>query len=92
MLGKSPTSLAIAARQIALYGASPFDEALRIDLRIASRICRGEDFYEGVRALIIDKDNRPVWRPATLAEVSTTAIDAYFAPLGAFELDFGKAY
>lgn len=44
------------------------------------------DFQEGVRALLVDKDNTPVWRPATLAEVSDTAIDGYFESLGPYEL------
>ena len=83
MSGKSPTSQVIAARQIALTRDASFEDALRMDFRIVSRICRSADFYEGVRALIIDKDNRPVWRPATLGEVSRDMVDAYFAPLGA---------
>ena len=89
LLAKSPTSLAIAARQIACCGSLSFDDALRLDFRIVSRLCRGRDFYEGVRALIVDKDNRPDWRPSSLADVSAQAIDAHFAPLGASELDFG---
>jgi enoyl-CoA hydratase len=84
MLEKSPTSQAIALRQTALGAGSDFDEALRMDYRIVSRICRGHDFYEGVRAVIVDKDNRPRWAlPPSPAEV-----DAYFAPLGASELKF----
>jgi enoyl-CoA hydratase len=90
MLGKSPTSQALAARQLALYAGCTFDEALKADFRIVSRICRGHDFYEGVRALIIDKDNRPAWRPADLDAVAAGDIDAYFAALGADELEFGK--
>ena len=53
-----------------------FDEALRIEYRIVSRICRGHDFYEGVRAVIVDKDNRPPGRPPP----SAAEVDAYFAP------------
>ncbi len=81
---KSPTSQAIALRQMAVGPALDFHEALRLEYRIVSRICRGRDFYEGVRALIVDKDNRPLWSPPpTPAEV-----DGYFAPLGDKELTF----
>jgi len=84
MLEKSPTSQAIALRQMALGRTIDFDEALRMDYRIVSRICRGRDFYEGIRAVIVDKDNRPEWSPPpTPAEV-----DAYFSPLGDGELTF----
>jgi len=84
MLDKSPTSQAIALRQMALGATIDFDEALRMDYRIVSRICRGHDFYEGVRAVIVDKDNRPHWSPPP----SRAEIDAYFAPLGDGELKF----
>jgi enoyl-CoA hydratase len=84
MMEKSPTSQAIALRQMALGATIDFDEALRMDYRIVSRICRGHDFYEGVRAVIVDKDNRPSWA----ASPSQAEIDAYFAPLGERELKF----
>jgi enoyl-CoA hydratase len=84
MLEKSPTSQAIALRQMALGQAIDFDQALRMDYRIVSRICRGHDFYEGVRAVIVEKDNRPEWSPAP----SPAELDAYFAPLGDDELTF----
>ena len=64
---KSPTSQAIALRQMALGATIDFDEALRMDYRIVSRICRGHDFYEGVRAVIVDKDNRAALGPAAVA-------------------------
>jgi enoyl-CoA hydratase len=84
MQEKSPTSQAIALKQMALGATIDFDEALRMDYRIVSRICRGHDFYEGVRAVIVDKDNRPRWSPPP----SRVEIDAYFAPLGDGELKF----
>jgi enoyl-CoA hydratase/carnithine racemase len=84
MREKSPTSQAIALRQMALDATIDFDEALRMDYRIVSRICRGHDFYEGVRAVIVDKDNRPRWSPPP----SRADIDAYFAPLVDGELEF----
>jgi enoyl-CoA hydratase len=84
MQGKSPTSQALALRQMALGPKVDFDEALRIEYRIVSRVCRGRDFYEGVRAVIVDKDNRPAWS----APPSATEVDAYFATLGDDELTF----
>jgi enoyl-CoA hydratase len=83
---KSPTSQAIALRQMTLGGDLGFEAAMATEFRIVSRICRGHDFYEGVRAAIVDKDNRPVWRPAPGETIDSNVIDAYFAPLGADEL------
>jgi hypothetical protein len=56
-----------------------FAEAMRTEYRIVSRIARGHDFYEGVRAVVIDKDQAPRWQPATLDDVRPADIDAYFA-------------
>jgi enoyl-CoA hydratase/carnithine racemase len=84
MLGKSPTSQAIALKQMAVGAAIDFDEALRVEYRIVWRVCRGRDFYEGVRAVIVDKDNRPQWS----APPSAAEVDIYFAPLGDDELNF----
>jgi enoyl-CoA hydratase len=65
-----------------------FEEAMRTEYRIVSRICRGRDFYEGVRATIIDKGVKPNWAPVP----DETELDAYFAPLGADdELRFDEA-
>ena len=51
---------------------------------MVNRVIAGHDFYEGVRATIIDKDGAPKWKPAKLEDVSDA--DAYFAPLGEKEL------
>jgi len=75
MRAKSPTSQAIAWEQMKRGASASFDEVMRMEFRIVSRICVGADFYEGVRALIVDKDNAPRWAPAP-ADVSD-----YFAPL-----------
>jgi enoyl-CoA hydratase len=58
-----------------------FDDCMRMEFCIASRILHGHDFYEGVRAVIVDKDNAPRWQPATLTEVEDSDVQAYFAPL-----------
>ncbi len=84
MVTKSPTSQALALRQMARGPKVDFDDALRIEYRIVSRVCRGQDFYEGVRAVIVDKDCRPAWS----APPSGPDLDAYFAPLGDDELTF----
>jgi enoyl-CoA hydratase len=53
-----------------------------MEFRIITRMMSGHDFYEGVRATLIDKDQAPRWRPARLEEVSENGIDRFFAPLG----------
>jgi enoyl-CoA hydratase len=58
-----------------------FAAAMRTEFRIVSRIVHGHDFYEGVRAVIVDKDNRPRWQPATLEAVSDAEVERHFAPL-----------
>jgi enoyl-CoA hydratase len=86
--GKSPTSLKVAFRQIRLGRDLEFEKAMRLEFRLVQRFMAGHDFFEGVRAAVIDKDRRPAWRPDSLAEVEETEIDAYFASLGDGELEF----
>jgi enoyl-CoA hydratase len=81
MLTKSPTSMAVARAQMNMGGALDIEGAMRAEYRVVSRICLGKDFYEGVRATIIDKDKNPKWSPADIADVRQQDIDAMFAPL-----------
>jgi enoyl-CoA hydratase len=83
---KSPTSLKIVLTQMRRGLRLDFAECMRTEFRIVSRVMRGHDFYEGVRAVIIDKDQAPRWQPATLEAVSAADVDQYFAPL-AIELE-----
>ncbi len=78
---RSPTSLNVAFRQINAGAMLSIEDCMRMDFRILNRMLRGHDFYEGIRAAIIDKRTPPRWRPATLEEVEPAAIEAYFAPL-----------
>jgi enoyl-CoA hydratase len=78
---KSPTSLKIALEQMRRGATLDFTECMRTEMRIVSRVARGHDFFEGVRAIIIDKDNAPKWSPPTLDEVTDVAVAAYFEPL-----------
>ena len=78
---KAPASLKIALAQVRRGKNWPFEECMRAEFRIVSRIVYHHDFYEGVRAAIIDKDNLPRWLPATLAEVGYAEVERYFAPI-----------
>jgi enoyl-CoA hydratase len=80
---KSPTSLKIALAQMRRGKAWSFAQCMTAEFRIVSRIVYSHDFYEGVRAVIIDKDNRPSWRPAAIADVGDAEVEGYFVPLDA---------
>jgi enoyl-CoA hydratase len=81
MRTKSPTSLKIALAQMQHGRALDFAECMRTEFRIVSRVVRGHDFYEGVRAVIIDKDQAPRWEPPALTAVSAAEVERHFAPL-----------
>jgi enoyl-CoA hydratase len=86
MRTKSPLSLKLALAQVRRGGRWDFETCMRAEFRIVSRLIHGSDFYEGVRAVIVDKDNKPRWQPPTLAQVSEAEVEQHFAPLGADEL------
>jgi enoyl-CoA hydratase len=81
---KSPQTLKVAFRQLALGAAAPdFAANMAMEYRIGARVVQRHDFLEGVRAVIVDKDNAPKWNPATLEGVSEELLDAIFAHLPA---------
>ena len=82
---KSPTALKLALAQMRKGAKLTFTGCMSCEFRIVSRVIHGHDFYEGVRAVIVDKDSAPRWRPASLAEVSGDEIARHFAPLGSGE-------
>ncbi|MGE5270690.1 MAG: enoyl-CoA hydratase/isomerase family protein [Thiohalocapsa sp.] len=88
LLTKSPTSLKITLAQLAIGEGCNIEDALTLEYRMTQRAMAGHDFYEGVRAALVDKDRQPHWQPATLAEVTDAMVDAYFRPLGDGELRF----
>ena len=83
---KAPLSSKVALRQL-VEGAAidDFADILAMEYRIASRLIFRPDFAEGVRALIVDKDNAPKWNPATASDVDDALVDSIFAPLPANE-------
>ncbi|WP_062121643.1 MULTISPECIES: enoyl-CoA hydratase/isomerase family protein [Sphingobium] len=79
---KSPQTIKVALRQMAEGAAfADFADNMRNEYRIGCHVIRRPDFIEGVRAVIIDKDNAPRWNPATPEEVTDDLIDSLFAPL-----------
>lgn len=85
---RAPSSLAIAFRQITLAHDLSFEECMAMEYRIVSRILRHEDFYEGVRSVLVDKDGAPKWQPARVEELDPAVISEHFEPLPEGELAF----
>jgi enoyl-CoA hydratase len=81
---KSPQTLKVAFRQLQ-FGAQhkTFAENMAMEYRIGARVVQRHDFLEGVRAVIVEKDNAPKWSPATLEGVTKAMLDEIFAPLPA---------
>ena len=81
---KSPQTCKVALRQLA-QGAEfcDFADNMRMEYRIAARVLTRPDFAEGVRAVIVDKDNAPKWDPATAEDVTGELISSIFATLPA---------
>jgi enoyl-CoA hydratase len=79
---KSPLSCKVSLRLLA-DGAkrTSFADEMKAEFALAGRVVRTHDFREGVRALLIDKDNNPQWDPATPEEVTDEMLDVLFAPL-----------
>jgi enoyl-CoA hydratase len=80
---KSPLSLKIAFEQMQRGKSLDFAEAMQTEFRIVNRVAKGKDFYEGIRAVVVDKDNAPKWQPASLEDVSEAMVAEHFAPLPA---------
>jgi enoyl-CoA hydratase len=81
---KSPQTLKVAFRQLA-HGAAlqDFADNMVMEYRIGARVVQRPDFLEGVRAVIIDKDNAPRWEQVAVEEVGDDLLDEIFAPLPA---------
>lgn len=78
----SPTSLKVTFEQIKRGGQLSLSDCLRMEFRMSQNFVANSDFYEGVRAALIDKDKKPQWQPPTIALVTSDVVDDYFKPLG----------
>ncbi|MGB6537525.1 MAG: enoyl-CoA hydratase/isomerase family protein [Xanthobacteraceae bacterium] len=85
----SPTSLKITLRNLrSALSFRRIEQSFQQDYRISLACIAGHDFIEGIRAAIVDKDRKPVWRPDRLEDVTTDIVEGYFRPVGALELTF----
>jgi enoyl-CoA hydratase len=79
---KSPQTLKVAFRQLRDGAAmTRFADEMAVEYRIGARVVQRPDFIEGVRAVIVEKDNAPKWSPATLEGVTDILLDEIFSAL-----------
>jgi enoyl-CoA hydratase len=89
---KSPRGMVVALKLLRLARASSsLEECLVREYRAALEVFKSDDFREGVRAAVIDKDRNPRWSPPRIEDVTPAMIAPYFAEIGADELVFDKA-
>jgi len=79
----SPTSMKITLRLLLEGKSRSLAEDLQVEYRLSQRCCEDKDFYEGVRAVLIDKDHSPQWNPGHIKDVTASKVDWYFSPLDA---------
>jgi len=84
----SPLSLKITLHQLQLGRGMEIEAALALEYRMTQHCMAAHDFFEGIRALLVDKDLQPRWQHRAPAEVSAAEVAGYFAALGARELRF----
>jgi enoyl-CoA hydratase len=88
---KSPRGMVVALKLLRLArGSSSLEECLVREYRAALEVFKSDDFREGVRAAVIDKDRNPRWSPPRIEDVTPEMIAPYFAEIGADELVFDK--
>lgn len=90
ILRGSPTSLKVTLRQLRLCRDLDYDTCVTVEYRLSQACLAGHDLFEGIRAVVVDKDRTPRWRPAELAAVDDATVDRYFAPLGGRDLAPGS--
>jgi len=88
----SPTSMKVTLHLLREGRKLDLRRALQLEYRLARRVLEDHDFYEGVRANLIDKDYKPCWRPDQLSLVSAEMIGLYFQPDDEAELELVVPY
>lgn len=77
----SPVSMKITMRQLEEGGKLSLAETLKMEYRMSQGCMENDDFYEGIRAVLIDRDHSPKWSPSTIEGVSQELEDSYFQRL-----------
>jgi enoyl-CoA hydratase len=86
---KSPRGMVVTLKLLRLARASnSLEECLVREYRAALEVFASDDFREGVRAAVIDKDRSPKWSPPRIEDVTPAMVAPYFAEIGADELKF----
>ncbi len=78
----SPTSLKVSLRQLRLGRDMDYDSCVTMEYRLSQRSLAGPDLFEGIRAVLVDKDRNPAWQPSALSDVTAAMVDRYFEPMG----------
>lgn len=86
----SPTSLKLTHAAVRRAEGMDFDDCIKMEYRLSQACMAGHDVYEGVRAMLVDKDKAPQWSPARLADVTDDDVAAAFQSLGDRELRFDE--
>lgn len=79
---KSPTSLKVTLAALEKGKQLSFDECMQMEYRLTQHFLQGHDFFEGIRAAIIDKDQKPRWLPEKFSELSAQEVEGYFSVVG----------
>ncbi|MBB3065722.1 enoyl-CoA hydratase/isomerase family protein [Limibacillus halophilus] len=85
---RSPFSVMLAFEQLRRGAALSFDDCMIMEYRLSQAMMKDGDFYEGIRAVLVEKDHAPRWKPARLEDVEAAEIEASFTSLGARDLAF----
>jgi enoyl-CoA hydratase len=89
LVEKSPRGMVVTLKLLRLARqARTLEECLVREYRAALEVFRSDDFREGVRAAVIDKDRNPKWSPPDIGDVTPAMVAPYFAEIGADELKF----
>ena len=82
LLLMSPTSLKVTHKSLSLGSKLTLKQCLQMENDISNRFLQTNDFYEGVRAMLLDKDKKPIWKPNKISLISSDIVESYFQDSG----------